>query len=125
MSATPNLGIALLQQAQSLKYVTVNDAFDAFDGAIAGVFTQAMANANQTPSTPTAMENMVFKCTGALTANRELILPNSPKLYVIHNLTTGGFSIVVQTASPSATVTVGSGAQLVYCDGANNFYAVA
>jgi len=123
--STPNLGIALLAESQSSKYVTVNNAFDALDGAITDVFVQAMADANQTPSTANAMSHAVIQCTGALTADRNLVLPNTKKLYVIHNLTTGSHNVVVTTASASATVAVAAGAQQVYCDGANNFYAIA
>jgi hypothetical protein len=67
-------------------------------------------------------------------------LPNIQKLYVIHNQTTGGHNVLVETAAPGAIALVepaeailaGSpavvialtGAQLVYCDGNNNFYAI-
>lgn len=126
MSTTPNLAIALLAESQSSKYVTVNNALDALDGAITDVFVQAMADANQTPSTANALSHAIIQCTGAQTADRSLVLPNVKKQYVIHNLTTGSHNVIVETASASATVTVASAAvQHVYCDGANNFYAVA
>lgn len=121
MSMSPNLGISLLVQSQSSKYVTVNDAIDALDGAIAGVFSQAMADANQTPSTANAMANNVIECTGALTADRNLVLPNSKKGYWINNLTTGSHNIVVKTSGSGSTVSVAAGKTFVYCDGANNF----
>ena len=138
--SSPNLGIALLVASQNNKYVTVNDAIDALDGAIAGVFVQAMADADQTPADSDALSCMVIQCTGAMTADRHLILPDSPKLYAIHNLATGGHSIIVETLSFANTVSIppvepiwagspatiigATGAQLVYCDGQNNFYAI-
>ena len=124
--SSPNLGIALLAESQSGKYVTMNNAIDALDGAITDVFVQAMADADQTPSTANAMAHAVIQCTGALTADRHLILPNTKKLYVVHNLTTGSHNVIAKTSSASATVTVEAAAiQQVYCDGANNFYAIA
>lgn len=140
MSTTPNLMIALLQQSQNLKYLTCNDAFDAIDAALTAVFVQPMADANQTPTAAQALACMVIQCTGAMTATRGLILPNIPKIYVIHNLTTGGYQIQVTAPTTGAVVVVdpnedimygspavilsSTGAQFVYCDGNNNFYSM-
>lgn len=122
---TPNLGIQHVVAAQNQPEVTVNAGFDEFDGAITDLFSQAMADADQTPSTANAMTHMVFECTGALTADRHLILPNTKKLYVINNKTTGGHNIIVETAAPAGTVSVAAGSpKIMYCDGANNFVAI-
>jgi hypothetical protein len=119
--STPNLGITHLAASQNQKEVTVNAAMDAFDGAISDVFSQPMADADQTPSSANALTHAVIECTGALTADRHLILPNSKKLYGVNNKTTGSHNIIVKTASSSATVSIAAGAKWVYCDGANNF----
>jgi hypothetical protein len=119
--STPNLGITHLAASQNQKEVTVNAAMDAFDGAISDVFSQAMADADQTPSSANALTHAVIECTGALTADRHLILPNSKKLYGVNNKTTGGHNVIVKTTSASATVSIAAGAKWVYCDGANNF----
>lgn len=121
MSTSPNLGIALLQQSQASKYVTVNNAIDALDGAITDVFTQAMADADQTPSTANALAHAVIQCTGALTADRHLILPNVKKIYAVNNQTTGSHNVIVKSPGSGSTVTVGAACKWVYCDGANNF----
>lgn len=123
--STPNLAIAHIQAAQAQKEVTANAAFDAFDGAITGKFTQAMADADQTPSTANALSHRIFECTGALTADRKLIFPNTSKDYIVNNKTTGGHNITVK-AGAGATVNVAAGTpQLVYCDGSTNVVAVA
>lgn len=119
--STANLGLPYLVAAESQKTVQVNTDLDAIDGAIAGVFVQAMADADQTPSTANAMANNVIECTGALTADRHLILPNTKKGYWINNLTTGGHNIVVKTSGSGSTFSVASGKSFTYCDGANNF----
>lgn len=119
--STPNLGISHLAASQNQKEVTVNAGFDAFDAAITDVFSQAMADADQTPSSANALDHAVIECTGALTADRHLILPNVKKIYAVNNKTTGGHNIIVETASASATVSIAAGAKWVYCDAANNF----
>lgn len=119
--STPNLGITHLATAQNNKEVTVNSGFDAFDGAITDVSSQAMADADQTPSSANALAHAVIQCTGALTADRHLILPNVKKIYAVNNQTTGSHNIIVETASPGSTVSIAAGAKWVYCDGANNF----
>jgi hypothetical protein len=119
--STPNLGIAHLASASSQKEVVVNSGFDAFDGAISNVFTQAMADADQTPSSSNALGCAVVQCTGALTADRHLILPNVKKIYAVNNQTTGSHNVVVKTAGSGTTVSIAAGAKWVYCDGANNF----
>ena len=140
MSA-PNLAITLLVASQNNKAAIVNDALEAFDGAIAGVFVQAMADSDQTPTDQQAYTCMIIQCTGVMTAGRHLSLPDSSKVYAIHNLTTGGHNIIVETLSPANTVKIppvepiwqGSpaiiigvtGAQFVYCDGQNNFYGIS
>jgi hypothetical protein len=120
MSSSPNLNIPLLAESQSSKYVTVNDAIDLLDGAIAGLLVVAMADANVVLTAAQALESMVFKCTGADTADRNLVVPTNTKLYVVENATTGGHNIIVKTASGTG-VTIGpsAGFVIVYCDGTN------
>jgi|SRR5579864_1529580 len=119
--ATPNLAIVHIATNQNSKEVTANSAFDSLDVAMTDVFTQAMADADQTPSTANALTHAVIQCTGALTADRHLILPNTKKIYAINNQTTGSHNIVVKTSGSGSTVSIASAAKWVYCDGANNF----
>ena len=72
------------------------------------VATQAMADADQTP-TASILTNGVVKLTGALTAERQLILPALPdaaaRLLVIDNECTGAFGVKVWNGSgPYVTV---------------------
>jgi hypothetical protein len=120
--SSPNLGIPLLTATQSSKYVTVNDAIEALDGKVAGFDSIAMSDADNTPSNTVATQNATLKFTGTLTANRNVILPQSAGLYVIHNATTGGFSLTVKTAaagSPATVSVANASVELVYCDGSN------
>jgi hypothetical protein len=71
---------------------------------------------------------MVFVFTGALTADRHIIVPSSKKLYVVSNQTTGGFNLIVKTSGGSgvgipnigsASPFVASDYVVLYCDGTN------
>jgi hypothetical protein len=118
--STANLAISHLAESQSSKEVTVNAAMDALDGALAGLLAVAMADADQTPSTANALSHIVFECTGALTADRNLILPTNKKLYIVANQTTGGHNIVAKTsAGTGVTIAAADGFVICYCDGTN------
>jgi hypothetical protein len=120
--STPNLGIALLAESQSSKYVTMNNALDALDEAVAGFSSIAMSDANLTLSTTQAYGSFVLAFTGTLTANRNIVVPATAKLYVIVNATTGGFTLTVLTShsGSNGSVAVLPGAtRLVYSDGTN------
>lgn len=123
MSTTNYLGILLMTASQNSKYLTVNDMVNALAGALASPFTQAMSDANQTLASSDAYGNLFFNCTGADTADRNLIVPSgagSNKLYIVKNSTTGGHNIVVKTSGGTGiTVGASDGMVLLYCDGTN------
>lgn len=57
--------------------------------------------------------------TGAMTGNRNLIVPTREKLYFVSNLTTGDFDLVVKTAAGTGVTLKNGQALFVYCDGTN------
>ena len=63
--------------------------------------------------------NAIVNVTGALTANRNVVVQTANKLYLIKNATTGGFSIVVKTAAGTGVTIVNGASRLVYSDGTN------
>lgn len=77
-----------------------------------GVGTQAMADADQTPA-GTIYKYNTIKTTGAITANRNLVLPAATDTAgytkVINNICTGAFSVVVGDGGAGTTVTVNNG----------------
>lgn len=91
--------------------------------AITGVLSVSQGDAELTlTSTDGASDqarNAVVNLTGAMTGAQNVIVPDANKLYTIKNSTTGGFSVVVKTASGTG-VSVPPGASIdVYCDGTN------
>lgn len=121
MAVTTILEATKIEVAQASKEVTANEAFDIFDAAF-GEKTIAMSDANYTLSTVTQPKEFVWgvlKFTGTLTALRNIVVPLNKKPYTIVNATTGGFGLLVKTASGSG-VTVGNGDTVdVRCDGTN------
>ena len=91
--------------------------------AIAGYESIATGDADVTLSTANGATDQARKAmlrfTGTLTANRNIIVPTSSKIYFIDNSCSGAFSLVVKTASGSG-VTIPNGSKaVVYCDGTN------
>lgn len=124
--STPYLGIAHIVANQNQPDVTANAAFDALDGASNGVLQVALSGASVTLTAAQFDGYGILECTGALTANCNLIVPNTMRRFVVNNKTTGGHNVVIETAAPAGTVSVVAGTpQLVYCDGANNIVAVS
>jgi len=79
-----------------------------------GVGTQAMADANQTPAA-SVYQYHTIKPTGAITANRNLVLPActdaASVIKWIDNECTGAFSVVVGDGGAGTTATVANGAK--------------
>jgi hypothetical protein len=103
---------------------TVNNGITSLEeAAIAGVANIALADANRvlTVANGAADEarNAVLQITGALTAQRDIIIPNNTKTYFVRNSTTGGFGVRIKTAAGVGIVVPANGATLVYCDGVN------
>lgn len=90
--------------------------------AVVGYTTQAITDGADTVLTiangaSSVARNYVLQLTGALTANRNLIVPAIQKPYIISNATTGGFSVTVKVSGQTG-VTVANGKRaLVYNNG--------
>jgi len=95
--------------------------------AISGYTLKNLSDANYTLSTANGATDearqMMLKFTGTLTVARDITVPSSSKLYLIHNATTGGFALNIKT-SGGASVAVPNGSKaFVYCDGTDCFIA--
>lgn len=63
--------------------------------------------------------NAIVNVTGALTANRNVVVQTANKLYLIKNATTGGFILTVKTASGTGVEIAPNTSRWVYSDGTN------
>ena len=62
----------------------------------------------------TSAQYMQLLCTGARTANRNINVPNSSKMYVVNNSTTGGYGITVRgVTGPTTGVTIANGEKAI------------
>ena len=62
--------------------------------------------------------------TVSLTATRNVIIPAKEKLYVVHNNTTGGQSILVKPSSGTGVTIANGSKMLIYCDASNAYKAI-
>lgn len=69
--------------------------------------------------TGSELNRIVYKFTGILTGNRNIIVPATVQQYWVDNATTGSFTLTVKTAAGTG-VTVGQGQRgILYSDGTN------
>lgn len=105
---------------------STNTNWQLIEQAVAGVQTIVMSNANYTMSNLNGVSdearNMVIVATGTNSAIYQIIAPLVPKIYVVSNQTSGGYSITFGAATGS-TVTIPNGVNtIVYCDGSTGFF---
>lgn len=97
--------------------------------AIVGAATVAMADANQaitiTNGASSTGRCVYIKCTGALTAGRNLTVPTVNKDYIVENATTGGFDVTVKTAAGTGIAVKPSTKRAVYADATNVVEAIS
>jgi len=98
--------------------------------AITGVESIPMADANYTLTALNGSVDearnavLIFTSSVALTATRDVIIPNVEKIYIVKNSTTGSQSLNI-TASGGAGYLVPNGkTAFIYCDGTNCVQAI-
>jgi hypothetical protein len=67
----------------------------------------------------TNLNRIAYQFSGVLTANMEIIVPNTIQQYWVRNNTTGSYSLTVKTAAGTGVSVVQNGAAIMYCDGTN------
>lgn len=101
----------------------VNDGVTSLlETAVSGYTTQTITDGADTvitiPSGSTGVaRNMYIECTGALTANRNLIVPANRKLYFIYNNTSGGFAVTVKVSGLTGVSVPNGKKMLLVCNG--------
>ncbi len=110
--------------SQNQKEVVINQAFIELEAALTNPITIALPDADYTLNATEdgqALGNMAFLFTGTITANRNIIVPNNPKLYLVQNATnlSLGFGLTIKTALGAGATIPNTADQytFVYCDG--------
>ena len=118
-AASPHCGAVAVQTGANLD-VVANAALADLDGCMNGWYVVAMADANRNLVTTVdadghavALRNRALEATGALTAARDIVLPDAPKVYYVWNNTTGGFAVNVKTVTDTTGVAVAAGEKVV------------
>jgi hypothetical protein len=69
--------------------------------------------------TGTNLNRIAYQFSGVLTANMQIIVPNTIQQYWVRNTTTGSYTLTVKTAAGTGVAVVQNGAAILYCDGTN------
>lgn len=127
---TPSLGLELITPGSQagLWGNTTNNSLTLIDQAITGVTPISFASASGSTYTLTNFNgaedearSAVLNITGSASGSNTVVIPNKQKTYLVRNNT--GQDVVFQTASPTASYTVGAGYSiLIFCDGNNNVF---
>lgn len=67
----------------------------------------------------TNLNRIAYQFSGILTANMQIIVPNTIQQYWVRNNTTGSYTLTVKTSGGAGVVVVQNGAAILYCDGTN------
>lgn len=130
---SPNLALELIgtgDQAGTWGTTTNTNLGTLIEQAISGYVTQAITDGADTvitiPNGATGVaRNMFIEMTGALTAARNLIVPNKKKLYFIYNNTTGGYSVTVKVSGQTGVSVLNGQKALLVCNGTDVVPAVS
>ncbi len=129
MASTPSTSLRLELMATGDQSGTWGDTTNTnlgtlLEQAITGVLSVAQGDVANLTLTNTdyvsnQARNAVVNLTGAMTNNRNMVVPTANKLYLVKNSTSGGFSVTVKTAAGTGVAIAAGTAQWVYCDGTN------
>jgi hypothetical protein len=120
MSNSTNLGIPLVATNQASPEIVVNAAVNALDQAGNSSVSIATADADVTLTAAQFTSNLYFTFTGTDTADRNVIVPATKRLFVLSNATTGGFKLTAKTAGGTGIgVHSADGSIILYSDGTN------
>jgi microcystin-dependent protein len=125
---SPNLRLELIatgEQSGAWGNTTNYNLGTLLEQAITGVGAITMPDTNLTLTASNGVTDqsrnavLVFTSVVSLTANRNVIIASSPKVYIVSNLTTGGFALTIKTATGTGVAVANSYTAIVYCDGTN------
>ena len=72
------------------------------------------------------LNRISYRFTGALTGNRDIVVPNTTQQYWVDNQTTGAFTLSIGTVGQATPPSIGQGdTAIVYCDATNVVNAVS
>ena len=116
ITQTTYLLIDHLDPGQNNKDITLNDGFDDYDAAIAGVLAKTMGSVATFTLTTTEAQNAVIICSGAPGGVPTLELSLN-KTYIVKNNLTGGHSLTVKGTAAGSTTVLNGNTAIFYVTG--------
>ena len=124
---SPNLRLTLIgtgDQAGTWGNTTNTNIGTLIEQSIAGYVSQTVSDSAGSPTsltisdgTSSVARNMVLVLQGALTGNRDVVLPTNQKLYFITNNTTGGYTVTVKCAGQTGVALPPGAKAILVCNG--------
>lgn len=124
---SPNLRLTLIgtgDQAGTWGNTTNTNIGTLIEQSIAGYVSQTVSDSAGSPTsltisdgTSSVARNMALVLQGALTGNRDVILPTNQKLYFVTNNTTGGFTVTVKCAGQTGVALPPGAKAILVCNG--------
>jgi hypothetical protein len=118
---TTNLDIDYISPSVNDKTVKANEAFDDFDGALAGYDAATWtfsADADETPDAETCKRSMAFTIVeGSLASSgKSIIVPATAKIYLVYN-SSATYGVTVKVSGQTGVLIALLKRAVLYCDG--------
>jgi len=94
-----------------------NAAF--LQSTVYGRLTKSVGGGSTTTLTAVEAGNGILVFTGALTANKSVVVPTNTKSWIVLNSTTGNFALTLKTSAGTGVVLPRDESVFAYCDGTN------
>ena len=119
MTTSSILQITHIEQSQSQKEVTANEAFEAFEDAICETLTVSLASGNATITQAQSARALVLNATGVATSGRTITVPQIKRMFLVKSDSANTNNISIVRGSTSVVVAPGALA-LLHTDGTTN-----
>lgn len=128
-SASTELKIRLMEDGVTSSWGDkVDNNMQIIEHALTGSATASLAGGDWTLSDADYTEDegkaSILIATGSLGANRNIVIPNKKKYWIVKNDTTGSYTVTVKTASGTGKTVTQSTVATFWCDGADAVYHV-
>lgn len=110
-------GTVTVHDAAGVAYTVATPA--ALSANYNGRLSKSVAGGADVTLTATEASNLFIELTGALSANINVIVPASARIFYIANLTSGAYTVKIKTASGTGVFVPQGGRATLECDGTN------
>lgn len=129
-SASTELKVRLMEDGVTSSWGDkVDTNMQIIEHALTGSATASLAGGDWTLSDADYTEDegkaSILIATGSLGANRNIVIPNKKKYWVVKNDTSGAYTVTVKTSSGTGKTVTQSTVATFWCDGADAVYHVS